>query len=161
MLRMFQTNQIRQVKELEGVWDFYLSPDNSTSAKRYRLFVPGSWEMNQELCSYRGKGIYEKEIILERETNLKLDFYGVSHTADVYLDDVLVVHHYNAYTKFSAIIPHTAKGRHQPVSYTHLMETALPVKTGGPFSFDIIMHCFSFLKVPVFGGSFCLVDAMI
>ena len=113
MLRMFQTNQIRQVKELEGVWDFYLSPDNSTSAKRYRLFVPGSWEMNQELCSYRGKGIYEKEIILERETNLKLDFYGVSHTADVYLDDVLVVHHYNAYTKFSAIIPHTAKGRHQ------------------------------------------------
>lgn len=113
MLRLFQTNQIRQVQELEGLWDFYTCPDGAAPGKHYRLFVPGSWEMNQELCNYRGKGVYEKELFLERETNLRLDFYGVSHTADVYLDGSLVAHHYNAYTKFTTVVPHLAAGRHQ------------------------------------------------
>lgn len=109
MIRLFDQHQIRKVKELDGMWDFYLETEN----KRLTLPVPGCWEQHPALVNYRGQGTYVKKIYLQEESYLKLEFKGVSHTANVYFDGVQVAHHYNAYTPFRAMIPRVKAGEHE------------------------------------------------
>ena len=107
MIRLFEQHVYRKQKELDGLWNF-----ETAEGKTYVLPVPGCWEQNQELLNYRGKGTYTREITIYEETNLRLEFKGVSHTADVYFDDKFVVHHYNAFTAFSGIIKKVMPGTH-------------------------------------------------
>ena len=44
---------------------------------------------------------------------MRLEFNGVSHTADVYFDGEKIAHHYNAFTPFSAVIKNVKKGEHE------------------------------------------------
>lgn len=47
MIRLFQTNEIRQVIELEGIWDFAIVDQEQDQPNyTYRLPVPGCWEMH-------------------------------------------------------------------------------------------------------------------
>ena len=75
--------------------------------------VPGCWEDNPEMLTYRGKGTYFKNIRTERTENIRLVFKGVSHTADVYFDGKKIAHHYNAFTPFVAIIQNVQAGEHE------------------------------------------------
>ncbi|MBQ3472174.1 MAG: beta-glucuronidase, partial [Clostridia bacterium] len=45
--------------------------------------------------------------------NIRLEFKGVSHTADVYFDGEKIAHHYNALTPFSAIVKNVTAGEHE------------------------------------------------
>lgn len=107
MIRLFDQHRVRRQKELDGMWRFVRE-----DGKEYDLPVPGVWEQHPELMNYRGKGTFYKKIYLPQATNLRLEFKGVSHTGDVYLDDVFVVHHYNAFTPFSGIVKNVAAGEH-------------------------------------------------
>ena len=84
MLRLFNTHEVRKVIELEGIWDFVMEG----SDKRYRMMVPGCIEQHPDFLDKRGIGWYTKKICVENTTNLRLEFKGVSDTADIYLDDV-------------------------------------------------------------------------
>ena len=99
MIRLFEQHVSRKQKELDGLWNF-----KTAEGKAYQLPVPGCWEQNQELLTYRGKGTYTKDITVHEETNIRLEFKGVSHTATVLLDGVEVAHHYNAYTIFEVVL---------------------------------------------------------
>lgn len=107
MIRLFEQHNIRKQKELEGVWDFA-----TEEGKSYSVCVPGCWEQNPELLNYRGKGTYTKRIFIHEKTNIRMEFKGVSHTADVFFDDKFVVHHYNAFTAFSGIVMDVSAGEH-------------------------------------------------
>lgn len=107
MIRLFEQHRIRNQKELEGIWDFV-----TEDGRKYSLTVPGCWEQHPELIRYRGKGTYTKKVYVSQKTNLRLEFKGVSHTADVYLDNVFVMHHYNAFTPFSGVITEVIPGEH-------------------------------------------------
>lgn len=107
MIRLFEQHIYRKQKELDGLWNF-----ETAEGKTFILPVPGCWEQHQELLNYRGKGTYTREVTIYEETNLRLEFKGVSHTADVYFDNKFVVHHYNAFTAFSGIIENVAPGTH-------------------------------------------------
>lgn len=107
MIRLFDQHRIRRQKELDGIWKFI-----KEDGKEYELPVPGCWEQHPELLTYRGKGTFYKKIYLRKKTNLRLEFKGVSHTADVYFDDEFVVHHYNAFTAFSGLIKEAEAGEH-------------------------------------------------
>lgn len=107
MIRLFEQHRIRNQKELEGIWDFV-----TEDGRKYSLTVPGCWEQHPELINYRGKGTYTKKVYVSQKTNLRLEFKGVSHTADVYFDDVFVMHHYNAFTPFSGVIREVMPGEH-------------------------------------------------
>lgn len=109
MSRLFDTHIIRKTKSLDGMWDF----KSDSSDKLYRLPVPGCWEQHPNFLSYRGKGEYRKNIYLDRSSNIRLEFKGVSHTADVYFDGEKIAHHYNAFTPFSAIIKDVSQGNHE------------------------------------------------
>jgi beta-glucuronidase len=115
VLRLFQTNQIRRVRELEGDWDFQAigQKDGLPSKYEYRLPVPGCWELHPQFSTYQGRGVYRTTIEISRRTSLRFVFKGVSHTADVFFDGEHAAHHYNAYTPFSAIIADVEPGLHE------------------------------------------------
>lgn len=107
MIRLFEQHRIRKQKELEGIWDFV-----TEDGRQYSLSVPGCWEQHPDLINYRGKDTYTKKVWIAKETNLRLECKGVSHTADVYFDDAFVMHHYNAFTPFAGVIRHVQPGEH-------------------------------------------------
>ena len=107
MIRLFDQHKIRRQKELDGIWKF-VKEDGS----EYDLPVPGCWEQHPELLTYRGKGTFYKKVYVREKTNIRLEFKGVSHTADVYFDDAFVVHHYNAFTGFCGIVKNVEAGEH-------------------------------------------------
>jgi len=107
MIRLFEQHRVRSQKELEGIWRFVRE-----DGKEYDLPVPGVWEQHPDLMNYRGKGTFYKKVYVPQATNLRLEFKGVSHTADVYFDEAFVVHHYNAFTPFSGIVKNVQPGEH-------------------------------------------------
>lgn len=109
MIRLFKQHYVRKVTELDEMWDFYTNKSNTL----YRIPVPGCWEQNPNLCTYRGKGTYIKTIYVNEPGTVRLEFKGVSHTADVYFDGVHIAHHYNAYTPFNSIIKNVKTGEHE------------------------------------------------
>ncbi len=109
MRRLFTEHEIRNTMELEGFWNFTCKD----SKKMYSLPVPGCWEQHPELENYRGTGIYTKDIDLKQDCNIRLLFEGVSHSAEVYLDEQLIASHYNAFTGFDAVAKHVKAGSHQ------------------------------------------------
>lgn len=108
MIRLFEQHFIREQKELDGMWKF-VKEDGAA----YTLPVPGCLEQHPELLHYRGKGTFYKKVVIRKKTNIRLTFKGVSHTADVYFDDVFLMHHYNAYTGFSGIVRDVEPGIHE------------------------------------------------
>ena len=115
MLRLFERHQIRQVRELEGDWDFQPIEEGVglPSQYTYRLPVPGCWENHPKFSTYRGKGAYRTILKVENAGALRLVFKGVSHTGEVFLDGVKLGEHYNAYTPFDIVVPHMESGLHE------------------------------------------------
>ena len=114
MVRLFQTHVIRTQTELDGMWEFTPVAETAVPEKfEYTLPVPGCWEQHPSFLNYRGKGAYRRELLVHKRGNLRLEFKGVSHTADVYFDGKLIAHHYNAFTPFSAVVKDVAEGSHE------------------------------------------------
>ncbi len=109
MIRLYEQHEVRNVKELEGMWDFV----KVDTGKHYTLPVPGCWEQHPDMLTYRGQGIFSKKIRIRKDTAVRLEFKGVSHTADVYWDGEKIAHHYNAFTPFSAVVPKATAGEHE------------------------------------------------
>lgn len=109
MIRLFEQHNIREIKELEGMWDFCIEGEDTL----YKMPVPGCWEQHPKFSTYRGKGTYCKTIYVNEPSDFRLEFKGVSHTADVYFDGEHVDHHYNAFTPFSTILKKVEKGEHE------------------------------------------------
>jgi len=125
MIRLFKQHSVRKTEELEGVWDFRLEGRD----KVYRLAVPGCMEQHPELLKTRGTGTYSREICLQEAGHVRLEFKGVSHTADVFWDGEKIAHHYNAYTGFSAVVKNADMGKH-----------LLEVKVDNTFSESSALH---------------------
>lgn len=109
MIRLFETHRLRETQELDGMWDFTMEGYD----KKYTLPVPGCWEQHPDFLAHRGKGTYTKNVYIKRGGNIRLEFKGVSHTADVYFDGKHIGHHYNAYTPFSFILKGVCEGMHE------------------------------------------------
>lgn len=115
MLRLFDLHQVRPLVELEGLWDFEPLADEAGLPRRYRfkLAVPGTWESHPAFATYRGRGAYRRLVTVPEDGTVRLYFYGVSHTADVYWDGQHVGHHYDAHTGFPVVLPAVGKGQHE------------------------------------------------
>lgn len=119
MIRLFDTHHTRISSELEGLWEF--SPVDLVGERPeefpFKIPVPGCWETHPHFGAYRGKAVYRRIISVSSQTHIRLEFKGVSHTADVYFDGALVTSHYNAYTSFDAVIPNVLAGEHEILVY--------------------------------------------
>ncbi len=109
MIRLFEQHHIRQTRELDGMWELRMDGFD----RKFTMPVPGCWEQHPELMAHRGKGTYKKTVYLKESGNVRLEFKGVSHTADVYFDGEPVAHHYNAFTPFPAVVKNVSAGSHE------------------------------------------------
>ncbi|MDD6483641.1 MAG: hypothetical protein PUF72_03580 [Clostridiales bacterium] len=109
MVRLFETHHVRRTYELDGISDFEMEGFD----KSYQLPVPGCWEQHPDFMQHRGKGIYKRKVYIKQSGNIRLEFKGVSHTADVYFDGEKTAHHYNAFTPFNAIVKNVSEGEHE------------------------------------------------
>lgn len=111
MVRSFATHKIRNCEEISSsLWDFATLPGQGTGVSR-KAMVPECWECSPDMRRYRGRAQYQRAI--RCFGNVRLKFKGVSHTAEVYLDDRLVASHYNAYTPFSVVLRDIGEGEHR------------------------------------------------
>lgn len=108
MIRLFDTHYIRHSQELDGMWDFKMEGFDRT----YKLPVPSCWEQHPDFMQHRGKGTFTRKVYIKQSGNIRLEFKGVSHSADVYFDGEKIAHHYNAFTPFSAIVKNVSEGEH-------------------------------------------------
>ncbi len=112
MLRLFETHKIRKQTELSDcLWDFCTMPEDGSVSIQMKMLVPGCWQNYPGTRTYRGRACYEKSF--RTEGNIRLEFKGVSHTAEVWLDGKKVASHYNAYTPFSTSIRNLSCGEHR------------------------------------------------
>ena len=96
MYRLFNTHNVRRVREADGLWDFR----TETESYKGKLAVPSCWETIPSLAAYKGKAEYKKAFTFGG--NIRLVFKGVSHTARLFVDGDFICEHYNAYTEFYA-----------------------------------------------------------
>jgi beta-glucuronidase len=109
MQRLFRTTQSRPQIELSPLWTLTTLDPGGLSAPMKTL-VPGAWETIPALHNYRGRAVYEQKIVCKG--NIRFVFGGVSFRAKVFLDDILLAEHYNAFTAFEAIAKHVPFGEH-------------------------------------------------
>lgn len=116
MVRTFKVHKIRRSEELSDcLWDFSTespSSDLSDQGKTFKMkaAVPSCWESYPDTITYRGRACYERSFW--GEGNVRLEFKGVSHTAEVILDGNKIAEHYNAYTPFSTVVKNLSPGEH-------------------------------------------------
>ncbi len=109
MNRSFDTHIIRNEKSLDGVWNFKMDGFDKT----YKMPVPACWEQHPHFTTHQGKGTYSRTVTIMENSNIRLEFKGISHTADVYFDGEKIGNHYNAFTPFSLVLKNVSAGEHE------------------------------------------------
>lgn len=109
MERLFPTHQVRISREAAPLWQL-TTPDAGGADKPMLVPVPGAWESQPGLRSYRGRGVYEQKISCGG--NVRFVFGGVGFRAAVRLDGQELCRHYGAYTAFDAIVENLPMGQH-------------------------------------------------
>ncbi|MBR0217174.1 MAG: hypothetical protein IJL96_09650 [Clostridia bacterium] len=150
MLRLFQEHRVRDVEDLSGVWKF--APQGNP--EWVQTVVPGVWETMPDYRRYRGEADYVRELEIRKPGNYLLRFGGVSHTADVFLDEVHIGHHYNAFTGFDCVLEQLKAGRHTlrvHVDNRYSEDSCLHVpndyETYGGISRPVELHCLSEVQI--------------
>ena len=120
MRRMFAEHSVRDVRSLDGLWDFVTAAERRDRRRlpaRYtrKILVPSCWETLPGLESYRGTGWLRTTVEGEPGKALRLVFDGVSHTATVYVDGKAAGRHYDAYSPWDVVVPPGRKRTRQVV----------------------------------------------
>ena len=110
MIRAFRQHEIRKTVELTGSGWQFIALSGENKGKPYSVCTPNCWETIPSFGSYRGAAEYTKRF--EASGNVRLEFKGVGHFAEVYLDGNIIAGHYNAYTAFDAVVRDLAAGEH-------------------------------------------------
>lgn len=128
MVRMFERHNVRKQREIGGCWKMCKLLNNGDMTELVTTVVPSCWESIRGFEDFRGRCKYIKKIRTSA-ADIRLNFKGVSHTADVFFDGKWVAHHYNAYTEFDVIIENVSEGEH-----------ILEVVADNSFSSDSTLH---------------------
>lgn len=108
--RLFRNHIVRKEIPLDPIWNFHTLNSEEEKQEEFKMLVPGCWESNPKLSTYKGKAVYSKKVTFGG--NVRLVFKGVSHTAHIYLDKKQVGYHYNAYTEFNVLLQDIPYGEH-------------------------------------------------
>lgn len=106
MPRLFNTHNIRKQIKINPIWNFCSDKFDEIT----QMPVPSCWETHPKLASYRGKAVYAQKVNFNG--NARLIFKGVSHTAKVWFDDVMLGSHYGAYGEFFYVLKDVFNGEH-------------------------------------------------
>ncbi|HHV45092.1 MAG TPA: beta-glucuronidase [Firmicutes bacterium] len=136
IVRSFVQHSVRKQRALHGLWDFSIEDKSFQD----RLTVPQCWDTTIRYYDYRGKAYYRRIFRTEGLPVCRLRFFGVSHTAQVWVDGRLVGSHFGAYTPFSVILTNLEPGEHE-----------LIVEVDNSFGDDVALY-YEFYDWHIYGG---------
>lgn len=110
MIRTFNTHSIRKQRELTGRYWNFTPCQGDYAGESFKVATPSCFESYPKFANYRGQGEYSTTF--EAQGNIRLEFKGVSHTAEVFLNGRKIAEHYNAYTIFDAVCTDLKPGVH-------------------------------------------------
>ena len=96
---------LRTQMSLNGKWDFTYG-----DSRKISIAVPGAWDQDSRV----GRDIHEADYIkilsvpaswMTDNKRVKVDFEGVQHVADVFVDNKLVVNHVGGWIHFQLTLP--------------------------------------------------------
>ena len=119
MNRNFDDHIIRQVKSLDGTWNFRIDPEDAGEREGWHsslptnenTIVPSVWNTTMGLLEYEGAAWYEKKFYTKGGT-LRFVFEAVMTQADVWLDGEKLGEHYGGFCQFELIANAVAAGMH-------------------------------------------------
>lgn len=137
MNRAFTDHAVRPCRNLDGLWDFAIDPEDKGLTQEWQkqfpadhgqMYVPACWNNELGLYDYRGAAWYRTRINVPEEQNLQIIFHAVQGFAQVYWDGEQVAGHFGGFTPFSFIVSHAVPGVHELVIRTdnRLGEDTLP-----------------------------------
>ncbi|MBR1685690.1 MAG: beta-glucuronidase [Clostridia bacterium] len=109
MERLFAQHACREKIELSPMW-LLKTEDAGGLEKPEKALVPSVWESHPRLRNYRGRAAYTQTFT--GGGNLLFRFGGVSFRAKVFLNDVLLGEHMDAFTGFSVLAKGIEEGTH-------------------------------------------------
>jgi beta-glucuronidase len=120
MIRLFTQHYVRDVRSLDGTWEWWfprygttIGIDAYADGTRSELEVPGCWESSLARVNYRGQAVLRRTFTTCRTGPIRLAFAGVSHTARVSVDGCEVGGHHDAFTGFAIDLPQLGAGEHE------------------------------------------------
>ncbi len=137
-MRLFQESIRRNMRTLDGVWQFALDGSNCGQEEQWyasfpkdaiRTYVPSCWNTMHGLLHYEGVAWYQTEFYTTAQ-NLKLVFGAVQNECDVYMDGRHICSHYGGFVEFSTTLRGIAAGKHTltlRVSNIHNSQNTIPL----------------------------------
>ena len=119
MKRQFDDHIIRQVKSLDGNWNFRIDPEDIGEKEGWHhalptkenACVPSVWNTTMGLLEYEGAAWYEKKFYTKGGT-LRFVFEAVLTQADIWLDGHKLGDHYGGFCQFELIANAITSGMH-------------------------------------------------
>ena len=119
MNRQFNDHIIRQIKSLDGNWNFRIDPEDigekeswhQTLPTKENTYVPSVWNTTMGLLEYEGAAWYEKTFYTKGGT-LRFVFEAVLTQADIWLDGNKLGNHYGGFCQFELIANAVSTGKH-------------------------------------------------
>ena len=119
MARLFDEHVKREVKSLNGAWNFKADPTRTGEADEWQsgltnvksVIIPSVWNNILGMLEYEGVCWYEKKFFFNGGT-LRLNFGAVMTYAKVYLDGEYLGEHYGGFCRFDFIKESVAEGMH-------------------------------------------------
>lgn len=111
MFRTFAAHQVRKEQALSGkMWKF-TALNGVRAGQEMKVMVPSCWETYPGYENYRGEAVYET--VFTAGGSIRLVCKGVSHFAEVYIDDQKAAKHYGSYQPFCVYARSLADGEHK------------------------------------------------
>ena len=138
MHRRFCTAPCRSQQYLDGFWDAVFDPDDvglqqgwyeTFPSNSMQIWVPGVWNTRAGRLNYEGAVWYRRQFVLDECRAARLDFFGVTHQANVWLDGEPLGDHYGGFLPFSFDLLDPSPGLHEVivrVDNTHDMNNTIP-----------------------------------
>ncbi|MDF2924074.1 MAG: beta-glucuronidase [Paenibacillaceae bacterium] len=159
MNRTFAEHTLRQTRNLDGLWDFAIDPQDMGQqlgwqsqfpAGHDRMHVPACWNNELPYYDYRGAAWYRTAVTLTEAQNLRVIFHAVLGFADVYWDGEHVAEHFGGYTPFEFIVKQAGAGVHEIIVRTdnRLDEQTLPYHAVDWFHYGGIIRSVELQALP-------------
>ena len=108
----FQQHEVRQVKGLDGIWDFAylgdLNPDDVNPALitfNNRMAVPGCFDATPAFAGKRGLAAYRTHVRAAEAVPHRVVFNAVHHWCRVFVNGAKVCEHAGGFTRFNVDLP--------------------------------------------------------
>jgi len=158
MNRLFTRSTTVKYQNLDKFWDFCTDPDKLGTEKEWykdfpknsiKMSVPSCWNTTLGLFRYEGVVWYKTEFETE-SNNVYINFEGVCHECDVYIDGKHIGYHYGGLTEFGFEAFGIGTGKHEivvRVDNTIDMTTTIPHSCSDWYNYGGICRSVSVIEI--------------